>query len=102
MSEAAIRPGGRWATLLLPLIGIVAIVALWGMSSATLTPNLPSPAKTWQASKPYVLDPFEKRGELDQGILRFTGYSLWLVAKGYTQKQVRLLCEWYLRVRKSS
>jgi serine protein kinase len=24
------------------------------------------------------------------------------VAKGYTPKQVRLLCEWYLRVRKSS
>lgn len=25
-----------------------------------------------------------------------------MVAKGYTQKQVRLLCEWYLRVRKAS
>jgi serine protein kinase len=25
-----------------------------------------------------------------------------MVAKGYTAKQVRLLCEWYLRVRKSS
>ena len=25
-----------------------------------------------------------------------------MVAKGYTPKQVRLLCEWYLRVRKSS
>lgn len=25
-----------------------------------------------------------------------------MVAKGYTQKQVRLLCDWYLRVRKSS
>ena len=25
-----------------------------------------------------------------------------MVRKGYTQKQVRLLCEWYLRVRKSS
>jgi serine protein kinase len=24
-----------------------------------------------------------------------------MVAKGYTEKQVRLLCEWYLRVRKS-
>jgi serine protein kinase len=23
-------------------------------------------------------------------------------AKGYTSKQVRLLCEWYLRVRKSN
>ena len=25
-----------------------------------------------------------------------------MTEKGYTQKQVRLLCEWYLRVRKSS
>jgi len=25
-----------------------------------------------------------------------------MVDKGYTSKQVRLLCEWYLRVRKSS
>ena len=25
-----------------------------------------------------------------------------MVAKGYTEKQVRLLCEWYLRVRKSA
>ena len=24
-----------------------------------------------------------------------------MVSKGYTEKQVRLLCEWYLRVRKS-
>lgn len=25
-----------------------------------------------------------------------------MTEKGYTQKQVRLLCEWYLRVRKAS
>ena len=25
-----------------------------------------------------------------------------MIAKGYTEKQVRLLCEWYLRVRKSA
>jgi nitrate/nitrite transport system permease protein len=29
------------------------------------------------------MEPFEKRGELDQGILRFTWYSLTRVAKGY-------------------
>jgi nitrate/nitrite transport system permease protein len=31
-----------------------------------------------------VLAPFEKRGELDQGILRFTWYSLERVVKGYS------------------
>ena len=30
-----------------------------------------------------MLEPFAKRGEMDQGILRFTWYSLMLVAKGY-------------------
>ncbi len=70
--------------LLLPLIGFAVIVALWYLSSATWAKDLPNPTKTWEASKDYVLKPFEKRGEMDQGILRFTWYSLVLVAKGYT------------------
>jgi len=67
----------------LPLVGAACVVLLWGFASATWAPRLPSPWKTWEASKLYVLAPFEKRGELDQGILRFTWYSLVLVAKGY-------------------
>jgi nitrate/nitrite transport system permease protein len=70
-------------TFLLPLVGFGALLALWAFSSATWSKNLPSPWKTWEASKDYVLDPFAKRGELDQGILRFAWYSLVLVAKGY-------------------
>lgn len=69
--------------LILPGIGFVAVLALWTISSATWAPNLPSPWKTWEASRDYVLQPFAKRGEMDQGILRFTWYSLQLVAKGY-------------------
>jgi nitrate/nitrite transport system permease protein len=53
------------------------------VASVTVAKELPSPAKTWAASKPYVIEPFAKRGEMDQGILRFTWYSLVLVAKGY-------------------
>lgn len=68
---------------LLPLVGIVLIIGLWAASSATWSKNLPSPMKTWEVSKPYVTSPIEKRGELDQGILRFAWYSLFLVAKGY-------------------
>ena len=45
--------------------------------------NLPSPKETWIASKPYIVEPFAKRGELDQGILRFAWLSLKLVAQGY-------------------
>jgi nitrate/nitrite transport system permease protein len=69
--------------LILPLVGIAIVVALWAVSSATWAKELPSPAKTWEKSKEYVLDPFAKRGEMDQGILRFTWHSLVLVAKGY-------------------
>jgi nitrate/nitrite transport system permease protein len=69
--------------LILPMVGIAIVVALWAVSSATWAKELPSPAKTWEKSKEYVLDPFAKRGEMDQGILRFTWHSLVLVAKGY-------------------
>jgi nitrate/nitrite transport system permease protein len=72
-----------FAALLLPAVGVLVIVGLWAFSSATWSKNLPSPGKTWEISKPYVLAPFEKRGELDQGIARFAWYSLLLVAKGY-------------------
>ena len=70
--------------LILPLIGIAFVLAIWAVSSSTWARELPSPLKTWQTSKPYILEPFAKRGEMDQGILRFTWYSLTLVAKGYT------------------
>lgn len=46
-------------------------------------PALPNVVETWESSKPYIVEPFAKRGELDQGILRFTWLSLVLVAKGY-------------------
>src|SRR5688572_19747515 len=67
----------------LPLIGIVIVLLLWAAASATVAQTLPSPSETWEASRLYVLEPFAKRGELDQGILLFTWYSLQRVAKGY-------------------
>jgi nitrate/nitrite transport system permease protein len=70
--------------VLLPSLGVGAVLLLWAIASSTFADTLPSPWKTWEASKPYVLAPFDKRGELDQGILRFTWYSLIRVAKGYT------------------
>ncbi len=70
--------------LTLPFVGVLLVIGLWGLVSVTVATTLPSPLKTWEVSKPYILAPFEKRGELDQGILRFTWYSLLRVAKGYT------------------
>jgi nitrate/nitrite transport system permease protein len=73
----------RLKNFLLPFVGGLVVLAIWAISSATWAKTLPSPVATWEASKLYVLEPFEKRGELDQGILRFTWYSLVRVAKGY-------------------
>ena len=73
----------RIGLLVLPLIGGAIVVALWAVASSTVATSLPSPSRTWEASRLYVMEPFEKRGELDQGILRFTWYSLTRVAKGY-------------------
>jgi nitrate/nitrite transport system permease protein len=74
----------RWVSFFaLPLIGAGVVVLAWAIASSTLAQSLPSPAQTWEASRLYVLEPFEKRGELDQGILRFTWYSLERVAQGY-------------------
>ena len=68
---------------LLPFAGALVVLAVWALSSATWATSLPSPAKTWEASRLYIVAPFAKRGELDQGILRFTWYSLLRVAEGY-------------------
>jgi nitrate/nitrite transport system permease protein len=69
--------------LILPLLGAVVVLLAWQVSSRTWAKELPSPLKTWEVSKSYIIEPFAKRGEMDQGILRFTWYSLTLVAKGY-------------------
>jgi nitrate/nitrite transport system permease protein len=71
------------AAVVLPVLGVACVLGAWSVSSRTWSKNLPSPSKTWEVSRPYVVEPFEKRGELDQGILRFAWYSLVLVAKGY-------------------
>ena len=55
------------------------------ISSATVGEGIcPSPREDLgRRASDYILKPFAKRGEMDQGILRFTWYSLVLVAKGY-------------------
>ena len=70
--------------VILPLMGFFAVAVLWQISSKTWAPSLPTPLKTWELSKPFIVEPFAKRGEMDQGILRFTWNSLILVAKGYS------------------
>jgi len=68
--------------LLLPVSGVALAALLWSMTSLSV-PELPSPWKTWQESRVYLLHPLEKRGEMDQGIGLFAYYSLVRVAKGF-------------------
>ena len=72
----------RIGNFLLPVIGMFFLGVLWSILAA-LIEDLPSPFETWEASKIYILQPLEKRGEMDQGILLFASYSLVRVAKGF-------------------
>src|SRR6187455_53403 len=72
----------RLLSMLLPLVGIgLALVGWWATS--VFVPDLPSPLKTWEESRIYVLQPLEKRGEMDQGIGLLAYYSLLRVARGF-------------------
>ena len=72
----------RVGNTLLPLVGIVMAGLGWWYAS-TLVTDLPSPMKTWEESKLYVLEPLAKRGEMDQGIGLLAYYSLIRVARGF-------------------
>ena len=90
--------------LLLPIVGILVCILLWASISGQekktvivddfgdkitkvqrvgVSADLPSPVETWEKSKVYITQPLAKRGELDQGMLRFTWLSLTLVVQGY-------------------
>jgi nitrate/nitrite transport system permease protein len=72
----------RIGHMLLPLVGIVLAGLGWWYASTVVT-DLPSPMKTWEESKLYVLEPLAKRGEMDQGIGLLAYYSLIRVARGF-------------------
>ena len=77
MSAARVRG------VLLPALGLGAVLLAWTLVSQTVAPDLPSPARTWDESRRYVLEPFFKDGEMNQGIGRLAFYSLLRVAKGF-------------------
>jgi nitrate/nitrite transport system permease protein len=72
----------RLGHFLLPGVGIAFALLLW-WGASTIVPDLPSPFRTWEESKVYILKPLEKRGEMDQGIALLAYYSLMRVARGF-------------------
>jgi len=69
--------------VILPLLGAACVLVLWAIVSAAVAPDLPSPIRTWQESRRYVLEPFFKDGEMNQGMGRLAFYSLVRVGKGF-------------------
>jgi nitrate/nitrite transport system permease protein len=76
-------PASPASRVVLPLLGLIGVLLVWAVLSQTVATDLPSPARTWQESQRYVLEPFFKDGEMNQGILRLVSYSLVRVGKGY-------------------
>jgi nitrate/nitrite transport system permease protein len=72
----------RLINLMLPLCGIAMAMGAWYGASLAV-PDLPSPWRTWEESKVYILEPLAYRGESDQGILLLAYYSLMRVARGF-------------------
>jgi nitrate/nitrite transport system permease protein len=72
----------RVGQFLLPLVGIAVAGLAWWVASMEI-PELPSPLETWEESRLYLLEPWAKRGEMDQGIGRLAYYSLIRVARGF-------------------
>lgn len=72
----------RIVNMLLPGVGVTLALLVWWAASRAV-PDLPSPARTWEESKLYILEPLEKRGEMDQGIGLLAFYSLVRVAQGF-------------------
>ena len=74
--------GERVVRVFLPVVGVGFLLLVWTLLSMNVQ-DLPSPMKTWEESKIYILQPLEKRGEMDQGIGLLASYSLLRVAKGF-------------------
>ena len=70
-------------SILLSFVSIFLVLGLWAAISANVAPDLPSPLRTWEESRLYIMEPWQKRGEMDQGIGLMTAYSLLRVAKGF-------------------
>ena len=61
-----------------------------------------NPASARRAEHPDRADPGDCHDERADEQKKHEDFVNRMVEKGYTHRQVRLLCEWYLRVRKSS
>jgi nitrate/nitrite transport system permease protein len=72
----------RLSRALLPVVGLAAALLGW-LAASSVVADLPSPMETWEESKLYILEPFAKRGEMDQGIGLLAYYSLVRVARGF-------------------
>jgi nitrate/nitrite transport system permease protein len=74
--------GRALRALLPPLLGVLALIAVWAAISGVST-YLPGPAKTFTSAVELFSDPFYRRGPNDQGIAWNLLASLSRVAQGF-------------------
>lgn len=67
----------------LPVITFGVVLLIWGFISAQITPEIPSPVKTWEHASEVFADPFYDSGPNDKGIGWQVLYSLGRVMAGF-------------------
>jgi nitrate/nitrite transport system permease protein len=65
------------------LLGVLLAVCAWQLYCTLADTQLPGPARTWEKSKLYILEPLTRRSEMDQGILLLAWTSVKLLLQGY-------------------
>lgn len=71
------------ASVLLPLLTFLLVLAGWSALQKTIAPELPTPGATWEHAKSLLADPFYENGPNDVGIGWQLLYSLGRVGAGF-------------------
>jgi len=80
----AIRRAAPWlATVVPPLLVLLAFMVLWEVLASGPSATLPPPSKVWADSSELILNPFYDRGGLDKGLGLHLLASLQRVAVGF-------------------
>jgi nitrate/nitrite transport system permease protein len=74
---------GWLATIIPPIIVLLAILLIWELASSGPKASLPSPSKIWQDSKDLIVDPFFVNGPQDIGLGLRVMTSLQRVIMGF-------------------
>jgi len=84
LSEIARKTRAVTATLVPPLLTLLAVLALWQAAIGDSYGGLPSPLQVWTDSRDLILDPFFDNGGVDKGLFWHVLTSLKRVGVGFS------------------